>query len=94
MKHYIIVKFNQEGKQRENLVQEIEALFRESADIKGVHGVSVHTSVIDLPNRYDLMICVEMERESLRLFDDSDIHLKWKAGFGQYLESKTIFDCD
>ena len=45
MKHYIIVKFNQEGKQRENLVQDIEALFRESVDIKGVHGVSVHRCV-------------------------------------------------
>ena len=40
------------------------------------------------------MICVEMEREALGLFDASDIHREWKETYGGYLETKAIFDCE
>lgn len=94
MKHYIIVKYNAQGKARADLNGRIRELFLRSADIQGVRGVSVHTSSIDLPNRYDLMICVDMEPEALRLFDASDIHREWKAEYAGFLEAKTIFDCE
>lgn len=94
MKHYIIVKLNEQGKKQEDLVGKIEELFQKSLEIKGVHRISVRSSVIDLPNRYDLMICLEMEKESLALFDASEIHLEWKRQYSGYLESKAIFDCE
>ncbi len=94
MRHYIIVKLNGQGKEQRDLTERIRALFSRSTAIEGVHRVSVDTSVIDLPNRYDLMICVEMEREALGLFDASDIHREWKETYGGYLETKAIFDCE
>lgn len=107
MKHYIIVKWNkerlhlpaqtrngQEGRALEDLYQGIAALFQQSLELEGVHEVSFHPSVIDMPNRYDLMICVEMDREALERFDASGIHARWKAEYGRYLEAKAIFDCD
>lgn len=94
MKHYIIVKFNSDGKAYENLCSEIRKLFQGSLEIQGVHSVAFHTSVMDLPNRYDLMICMEMEKEALPLFDGSEIHAAWKKNFSGYLESKAIFDCE
>lgn len=94
MKHYIIVKLTPEGKQQSNLIKNIDMLFQKSLNIKGIHSVSVHTSIIELPNRHDLMVCIEMEKESLELFDNSDIHKKWKDLYSQYIETKTIFDCE
>ncbi|MBS6954530.1 MAG: hypothetical protein KH230_15025 [Enterocloster asparagiformis] len=94
MKHYIIVKYNGLGKSQEGLSGRIRELFLKAGRIQGVHGVSLHTSVIDLPNRYDLMICIDMEPESLPLFDASDIHREWKAEYARFLEAKTIFDCE
>lgn len=93
MKHYIIVKVNSQGKQQKDLAGRIDELFQTATDIEGVNSVSVHSSVIDLPNRHDIMICMEMEMDSLPLFDSSDIHKNWKEQYSQYLESKTIFDC-
>lgn len=94
MKHYIIIKWKPEVKASEHFNQGIFDLFQGSLKIVGVHDVTFHRSVIDLPNRYDLMICMEMDREALARFDDSDIHARWKAGYGGYVEAKTIFDCD
>lgn len=94
MKHYIIVKFNETVRDKAALCGEIEALFADAEKIEGIHRVSFYPSVIDLPNRYDLMILLEMNREALPLFDASNIHRDWKAGYSGYLTDKTIFDCD
>ena len=94
MKHHIIVKWNPEGKAVDGLYQKVFELFQESLEIDGVHGVSLHPSVIDRQNRYDLMICIEMDRDALARFDESSIHARWKVEYGGYLEAKAIFDCD
>lgn len=94
MNHYIIVKFHDSIKDREKLCREIEALFARSADIDGIHRVQIHKSSVDLPNRHDLMIHMEMEPQALPVFDNSGIHREWKERFGGYLLTKTIFDCD
>ena len=62
--------------------------------IEGIHRVSFYHSVIDLPNRYDFMILLEMERGALPVFDASDIHRDWKSKYGSLLSAKAIFDCD
>lgn len=93
MKHYIIVKFSEAVKEKEVLYPELEVLFKKAEKIEGIHQVSFYPSVIDLPDRYDIMILMEMEREALPLFDASNIHRNWKTKYGSLLAAKTIFDC-
>lgn len=49
---------------------------------------------MDLPNRYDLMIKMDLSKNALREFDDGEIHKEWKEKFRKYITSKTIFDCE
>lgn len=94
MKHHILVKWNADAGDRAALAAGAEAVFRETLTIPGVHGLSVHPNVIDRPNRYDLMIVVEMEASALPLYDQSEPHCRWKEQFGPLIEKKAIFDCD
>lgn len=50
--------------------------------------------MIDRPNRYDLLIALEMDVADLPTWDASDLHKQWKADFGSLIEKKAIFDCD
>lgn len=93
MKHYIIVKFN-ENTEKEKLINPIKELFKRAIDIKEIEKVDIYESNIDLPNRYDLMIKMELSETALKNFDNSEIHKKWKEEFEKYIISKTIFDCD
>lgn len=94
MNHYIIVKIQDDKKSQENLYHEIEKLFARSTELDGIHSVQIHRSSINLPNRHDLMIHMEMEAQALPAFDSSWIHQEWKERFGKYLVDKTIFDCE
>ena len=58
MKHYIIVKFN-ENVEKEKLINPIKELFQKAMYIKEVMNVDIYESNMDLPNRYDLMIKME-----------------------------------
>lgn len=94
MKHHILVKWNEDAGDRAALAAGAEALFRETLAIPGVHGVSVHPNVIDRPNRYDLLIELDMDRDALPLYDQSEPHLRWKEHYGARIAKKAIFDCD
>ena len=48
----------------------------------------------DRPNRHDLMIEMLLTPEGLAVYDGSQMHQDWKAQYGQYIEQKTIFDCE
>lgn len=93
MKHYIIVKFEENINTKE-VLNPIKTLLNKAMDIKGIDKVEMYTSNIDLPNRYDLMIEMTLSRQALTEFDNSDIHKEWKSRFGKYIISKTIFDCE
>ncbi len=94
MKHCIIVKYTEAvtKEQKEALVPEIQALFDHTTAIPGVHQVTLHKNCIDRSNRYDLMICIEMEPEALPEYDSCEWHHQWKDGYGHLLEKKCIFD--
>ena len=62
--------------------------------IKEVEKVEIYESNTDLPNRYDLMIKMDLSKNALKEFDNSEIHKEWKEKFGKYITSKTIFDCE
>lgn len=78
MKHLIIVKWKDGILKDAGMIDEIKQLFEGVTEIEGIHDVQIHKNVTDRSNRYDLMISIEMEKEALTLFDDSQIHHEWK----------------
>lgn len=93
MEHYIIVKFIDSINIYE-LEKPIKDLFSETLHISGVKGVEIKISNTSLSNRHHLMIKMILTPEALIEFDNSEIHAKWKAQYGDLIISKTIFDCD
>ena len=93
MKHYIIAKFN-EGCEWKPMISAITELFEETLQIPGIHGVKVKPCCINRPNRYDIMIEMEMDPEALTVYDACEAHKKWKQEYGDLLQKKTIFDSE
>ena len=94
MKHHIIVKWNDRVTDRAALMEELEQLFSEAPEVEGVRGASLIPNCVDRPNRYDLMIVLEMEKDALPFWDASEVHLRWKEKYGGLVGSKAIFDCE
>lgn len=96
MRHFIIVKFNDDLSKRakEEIIENAKNLFAPIIQQAGIKSVIFHTSCIDRPNRYDLMIEITMEKEALCSYDDCEIHHKWKNDFSKFIKSKAIFDCE
>ncbi len=92
MKHHILVKFT-EGTDVAALLEPVRAIFAETLSIPGIHGLELKPSCSDRPNRYDLMIVLDMEPEALPAYDASEPHRRWKAEYGAITEKKAIFDC-
>ena len=93
MKHYIIVKFV-EGTDVGALLEPVRAIFEETLRIPGIHGLALKPSNSERPNRYDLMIELDMDSEALPAYDASEPHLRWKREYGELVAKKAIFDCD
>jgi hypothetical protein len=93
MKHYIIVKFNEDYNYLKQL-EDIQKLFNEALTINGINKIDIYQSNSNKVNRHDLMIKMDLTNESLVEFDNSWIHTKWKSEYGKYIQSKTIFDCE
>ena len=96
MKHDILVKYKGDvtKDQKAALIPEIQELFDHTTEIPGIHGVWLYPNVIDRENRYDLLIEIDMERESLDAYDHSIWHQQWKDQYSSFLEKKAIFDHD
>ena len=92
MKHCILAKWNENVTDKAALLPPITALFGTVNTIPGVHGVEIYPCCIDRANRYDVMIVLDMDRDALPLYDDSEMHHRWKDEFGGLLEKKAIFD--
>ena len=93
MKHYIIVKFV-EGTEVRALEKPVLNIFEQTLSIPGIHGVEIRLSNSERPNRYDMMIVMDMEKEALPAYDVSEPHLRWKSVYGDLVAKKAIFDCD
>lgn len=91
MLHHIIVKWNITA-DKKTLAAEVRELYRNAADIPGINGVEIKENIIPRENRYDLMIVLNMEEEALPVWDNSDIHKKWKSEYSALIEKKCIFD--
>ena len=93
MKHYIIVKFT-EGTDYRALEAPVRGIFEETLSIPGIRGVDLRLSNSDRPNRYDMMIVMDMEKDALPAYDLSEPHRRWKSEYGHFVSKKAIFDCD
>ena len=94
MLHHILVKWTDDVTDKSALVAEVEALFQGVLDVHGVHSVTVHPNVIDRPNRYDLLIRIDMDEQALPAYDACPTHHHWKDSYGHLVAKKAIFDCD
>jgi len=92
MKHYIIVKFNDDVKYLD-FFDSIKELFNRALEIDGVNSIEYFTNCVNLPKRYDIMIRMTLSDNGLSNFDNSNIHKEWKEKYGNMIASKTIFDC-
>lgn len=94
MLHHIIVKFNENVTDKAEIASEALQLFSRLKGQNGIHEVKVFLNCVARDNRYDMMIVVDMDKESLEFYDKSAEHLKWKTDYGKYIQSKAIFDCE
>ena len=92
MKHHIIVKFV-EGTNAAALTEPIRALFTPLLELPGIHALELKPNCVPRPNRYDLMIVLDMDPEALPVYDASEPHLRWKREYGELIAKKAIFDC-
>ena len=92
MKHCILVKWNSLVENKSQIVKEVRNIFLKLLTVNGIHDVKLHENVIDRANRYDLMICIEMDKEVLPIYDESEPHHEWKEKYGKFVENKAIFD--
>ena len=93
MKHHILVKF-EEGTDTAALLEPIRAIFAQTLEIPGVHGLELKPNCVARPNRYDLMIVLDMDEEALPAYDASEPHHRWKEEYGPITAKKAIFDCE
>ena len=92
MKHVILVKWNKEVINKDEIANIARSVFERLLSINGIKDVKLHQNVIDRANRYDLMICIEMDKDILPIYDDSEPHHEWKEKYGKFVENKAIFD--
>ena len=92
MKHMILAKFKSDVSDKDALIEPIRTLFSVACEIPGVHGASVFPCCIQRDNRCDVMIVLDMEKDALPLYDESEMHRTWKREYGPLLEKKAIFD--
>ncbi|MBQ9825567.1 MAG: Dabb family protein [Firmicutes bacterium] len=93
MRHYIIIKLKDRSMKSE-AAEKARSIFEKTLCIEGIKSVEVRENCVDRPNRFDVMIEMEMEPEALALYDPSDAHKEWKRWCDPLLEAKTVFDCE
>lgn len=94
MKHLIIVKANSNAPAREAFMEAAKEAFSPVTQIPGVRSVRVIPGLKLAENRFDFIVEIDMNRESLPLYDRSEAHRLWKQNYGGWIEQKAIFDCE
>lgn len=91
MKHHIIIKFNSKA-DKQVLIPEIKKYFDNAYSIEGVKKVEVFTSSMNLRNRFDMMIKIDLTKQALKNFEESKLYETWNDKYSAYISKKTIFD--
>lgn len=94
IKHHILVKWNALVSDKKAFLHDIRSIFDKLLVYPEVYAVEYIENIINRPNRFDLMICIEMDKEFLPSYDSSEPHHEWKEKFGKFVENKAIFDSE
>ena len=94
IKHHILVRWNSLVQDKKTILVEVQNLFNELLVFKEVSNVELIENIVDRPNRFDLMICITMERDFLPIYDASKQHHEWKENYVKFVENKAIFDSE
>lgn len=92
MKHCILVKWIPEIKNKKELLPDIHSIFDKLLILDGIYNVKIYENIVDRSNRFDLLICIEMEKSVLPIYDESEPHRLWKEKYGKFVEKKAVFD--
>ena len=94
MKHLIIAKYHDTVSDKEEMFRRISELFSTWTEYPFIRGCQIIRNCIDRPNRYDVIIAVDLAPEDLPLWDGCELHRQWKAAFVEALQAKAIFDAE
>ena len=92
MKHCILVKWNSLVSNKKDMLPGVHSTFGKLLILDGIHEVKILENVIARSNRYDLMILIDMDKDFLPIYDESEPHHEWKEKYGKFVENKAIFD--
>ena len=92
MKHCILIKWNREVEDRNEMLGKVKNVFDQLLIIDGIHKIEYRQNCIDRANRFDLLVEIDMDKEVLPIYDKSVPHLEWKEKYGKFVENKAIFD--
>ncbi len=93
MKHLVMVKWNETVSDKKALADEVLALFeRAVAENSEIEDVELVLNAVDLPNRYDCLFIIKIDRDELPVWNNCEPHKIWKSDYSKYLQSKAIFD--
>ena len=92
MKHHIIIKLSKDV-DKEKLINDIKEYYTNATSIEGVKRVDVFTSSSKLRNRFDMMIKLDLNKQGLLNYEESNFLKKFKDKYDKYISKKTIFDC-
>ena len=90
MYHCILVKFKKNFCLKDNM-DDIKSIF-DSLNFDGLNKIDYFFNCINRENRFDLLIRINMKKESLDSYDQSFSHKLWKEKYSQYIDKKAIFD--
>lgn len=93
MLHHIIVKWIK-SVDKNDTASRVREMYATATDIDGVSDVFIRQNITPRDNRYDLMIVLDIDNDKLVIWDESELHKRWKTEFGNLIEKKCIFDCD
>ncbi len=93
MKHLVMVKWNETVENKEAMAREVLALFEKAhRENEEVGEGSLILNAVDLPNRYDCLFIIELDKENIPVWNNCGPHLIWKSDYSKYVLSKAIFD--
>ena len=92
MKHCILIKWNREVEDKNEMLGKVKNVFDQLLIIDGIHKIEYRQNCIDRANRFDLLVEIDMDKEVLPIYDKSVPHLEWKEKYGKFVENKAIFD--
>ena len=93
MKHLVMVKWNETVADKKAMAEEVLDLFKKAqAENEEIGEIELVFNAVDLPNRYDCLFIIELEKKDIPVWNNCAPHLTWKNDYAKYVQSKAILD--